>query len=176
MKKIGIVAALAFIGTVYAANWAINRYGPVPVGFGLEAPAGVYFVGLAFLLRDLVQRTLGRWAVAAAILAGAALFYLISDNASIPGGHVGIAVASASAFLVSEFCDFAIFTPLERRQLLGAVVASNVVGALVDSALFLWLAFGSLGFFWGQVVGKLWITLAFLPLFLVGRRFAPRLA
>jgi hypothetical protein len=38
------------------------------------------------------------------------------------------------------------------------VAASNTVGLVVDSALFLLLAFGSLEFLAGQVVGKLWMT------------------
>jgi hypothetical protein len=33
------------------------------------------------------------------------------------------------------------------------------VTAVIDSWLFLTLAFGSLQFFWGQVVGKAWMTL-----------------
>jgi hypothetical protein len=34
------------------------------------------------------------------------------------------------------------------------VIVSNTVGAVADSALFLWLAFGSLTLFWGQVFAK----------------------
>ena len=41
-----------------------------------------------------------------------------------------------------------------------AVLASGAVGAVADSAAFLWLAFGSLEFMGGQLVGKLWMTLA----------------
>jgi hypothetical protein len=37
-------------------------------------------------------------------------------------------------------------------------VLSNTVGLLIDSWLFLTIAFGSLAFFWGQVVGKAWMT------------------
>lgn len=55
MKRIGFLAAAGYIGTIFAANWAVQRYGVVPVGFGLMAPAAVYLVGLAFTLRDLVQ-------------------------------------------------------------------------------------------------------------------------
>jgi uncharacterized PurR-regulated membrane protein YhhQ (DUF165 family) len=69
------------------------------------------------------------------------------------------ALASGAAFLVSEAADFAVYTPLERRTWLGAVALSNTVGLLLDSWLFLTLAFGSLAFFWGQVVGKAWMTL-----------------
>lgn len=53
----------------------------------------------------------------------------------------------------------AVYTPLEQRGLIKAVLASNIVGIFVDSAIFLWLAFGSLDFLWGQVVGKVEMTL-----------------
>jgi hypothetical protein len=38
-----------------------------------------------------------------------------------------------------------------------------LVGAVIDSAVFLWLAFGSLDFLLGQVIGKAWMVLASLP-------------
>jgi hypothetical protein len=41
----------AYIATIPAANWAVTRFGVVPVGFGLLAPAGVYAVGIALVLR-----------------------------------------------------------------------------------------------------------------------------
>lgn len=170
MRRIGITAALLFVGTVWFANWLLARYGVVSVGFGLVAPAGVFAVGLAFTLRDIVHRTLGRAAVFACILVGCLLAYLIEANAQIPGGHVSIAVASALAFLFSETADLAVYTPLEERSFLGAVAASNVVGAFADSALFLWLAFGSLHFMAGQVWGKLLMTAVALPVVYVSRR------
>jgi hypothetical protein len=149
MGRIGWVAALGYVLTIFAANWLIQHVGPVGVGFGLMAPAGVYAAGLAFTLRDVVQVTLGRLATVLAILIGAALSYLVSP---------AFAVASATAFLFSELADFAVYTPLERRSWLGAVTLSNTVGLLVDSVLFLWLAFGSLAFLPGQLVGKAWMT------------------
>ena len=63
-------------------------------------------------------------------------------------------VASTTAFLLSELADFAVFTPLQKRGLVLAVLASGVVGLIADSILFLWLAFGSLEFLDGQVLGK----------------------
>lgn len=141
---------LAYIGTIFAANWAITTFGLVPVGFGLVAPAGVYFAGLAFTFRDLTQETLGRWWTAGGILAGAALSALLSPQ---------LALASGAAFLVSEGLDFAVYTPLRQRHWLGAVALSNTVGLVVDSVLFLSLAFGSLEFLAGQLVGKAWMTL-----------------
>lgn len=161
MRRIGIALALAYVGTVVAANWAVNRYGLVPVGFGLVAPAGVYFVGLAFTLRDVTQETLGRLAIVVCILVGAALSAFVSGR---------LAFASGVAFLVSELADFAVYTPLRRRGWLRAVAASNVVGLVLDSVLFLWLAFGSLAFLNGQIVGKAWMTAAAVLLLIPWRR------
>lgn len=160
MKMVGLVAAALYVGTVWAANYAVQHWGIVPVGFGLHAPAGVYFVGLAFTLRDVVHRIYGRSLVVACILLGAVLSYWLSNTTTIPGGHVNLALASGMAFLLSETADLSVYEPLRKRGWLPAVLASNVVGLLIDSALFLWLAFGSLAFFWGQAVGKAWMTLA----------------
>ena len=38
-----------------------------------------------------------------------------------------------------------------------------MVGLVVDSIVFLWLAFGSLDFLLGQIVGKAWMVLASIP-------------
>ena len=150
LTPVGLACAVGYLATVFASNWAIQRFGLVPVGFGLSAPAGVYFAGLAFTLRDLTQRVLGRGAVVLAILAGAGLSVVVAPR---------YAVASGVAFLLSELCDFAVYTPLERRGWMRAVAASNAVGLVVDSVVFLWLAFGSLSFLGGQVLGKTWMTL-----------------
>ena len=140
---------LGYIATIFGANWAIASFGVVPVGFGFVAPAGVYFAGLAFTFRDLVQEYLGRVATVVAIAVGAGLSALVSPQ---------FAVASGIAFLISEFADFLVYTPLRRRNWLGAVAASNVVGFVADSAIFLTLAFGSLEFLTGQLIGKGWMT------------------
>jgi uncharacterized PurR-regulated membrane protein YhhQ (DUF165 family) len=161
MNRTGIAAVTGYIATIFAANWLIEHVGIVNVGFGLMAPAGVFAAGLALTLRDVVQVTLGRVAVVAAIIVGASLSYLVSP---------AFAVASGTAFLLSELADFAVYTPLERKSWLGAIGLSNTVGAVVDSALFLWIAFGSLAFLPGQVLGKTYMTiLALLLLALVVR-------
>src|SRR2546430_1102466 len=95
LKVSGYAALIAYTLTIVLANWAIATFGIVPVGFGLLAPAGVYFVGLAFPLRDFIQRTKGRLWSLGAIAAGAGLSYAISPR---------FAIASGITFLVSELC------------------------------------------------------------------------
>lgn len=172
----GWIFLTLFCLTIPAANWMIGhvgttclRNGPcvVPVAPGILAPSGVLMVGLALVLRDLVQRRLGVQFGVGAIVVGAVI------SASL--APASLVIASAAAFLLSEFADFAVYTPLARRRLVLAVMASSLVGLVVDSIVFLWLAFGSLDFLTGQIVGKLWMVLLALPFVAYLRRRDERL-
>lgn len=142
-----------FIGTVVFANWLVNYYGVVSIGFGLMAPAGVFAAGLGFTLRDWLQRKGGSPQVLLAIACGAGISAAISPQ---------LALASATAFLVSETADWAVYTPIKNKLL--AIVLSNTVGAVVDSIIFLSIAFHNLDFLKGQVIGKLYMTVPFVIL------------
>jgi queuosine precursor transporter len=164
------IAFIGFVGTVYGANWALVKFGVVSIGFGLSAPAGVFFAGLAFGLRDVLHELGGVRIVLWAILAGTALAYVLEASVVLPGGLLPIALASAVAFFFAEISDLIVYTPLRERNWPLAVVASNVVGSVADSALFLTLAFGSLDFIAGQVIGKSAMIFIGLPLVWVTRR------
>lgn len=152
MTARGITALTAYIAAIVAANWLTTRYGLVHVGPGLMTTAGTFAAGGALLLRDVVQDTAGRMWVLAGIAAGAALTWATSP---------ALAVASATAFLIAECADMAVYTPLRNKGWARAVLASNTVGAIVDTLLFLALAgfpvtAATVG---GQLVGKLaWAT------------------
>ncbi len=167
----GYIFLVLFCLTIPAANWLIGHAGTVcvpngpclvPVAPGIMAPSGVLMIGLALVLRDLVQRRLGVEFGIGAIIVGAAI--------SAGLAPASLVVASAAAFLLSEFADFAVYTPLARRRLVTAVVASSIVGLVVDSIVFLWLAFGSLEFLIGQIIGKLWMVLLAIPFVVLMRR------
>ena len=161
----GIIYLIAFIATIPLANWMLGNVGTVcppnspcliPVGPNLMAPSGVLMIGLALVLRDLVQRRLGKKWTLIAIACGAALSAVVAPPSLV--------VASSAAFLVSELADFAVYTPLQERRLILAVFLSGVVGLVIDSLVFLQLAFGSLDFLLGQIVGKGWMILLALPI------------
>lgn len=172
----GAIFLALFCLTIPAANWMIGNVGTtcvpngpclLPVAPGLQAPSGVLMIGAALVLRDLVQRRLGVAFGIAAILVGAALSAFVAPPALV--------LASGVAFLLSEFADFAVYTPLARRRLVAAVVASSMTGLVVDSIVFLWLAFGSLAFLPGQIVGKTWMVMLAVPLVAYLRRRDDRL-
>src|SRR5437016_4481887 len=133
----GIVFVALFALTIPAANWLIGHAGTVcqpagpcliPVAPGLMAPSGVIMAGAALVLRDLVQRRLGVAASSLAILAGAVLSALLAPPALV--------IASAAAFLLSEFADLAVYTPLVRRgaRLVGPAFTLRFVPVREDLA------------------------------------------
>lgn len=155
-----VTLAALYLGSIVAANWAIAHVGDqkfpgsphvLPVGFGLDAPSGVYIVGLTLVLRDILQRQVGKPVTFALIGVGALVSATFAPS---------LALASGVAFLISETADFAVFSLTERFGVLRAVALSNAVSVVVDSLVFLWIAFGSPMFIEGQVVGKVWATLA----------------
>jgi uncharacterized PurR-regulated membrane protein YhhQ (DUF165 family) len=163
-RREGVLFLIGFGLCIPAANWLIAHAGTtcvpqgpclIPVAPGVMAPSGVLMIGLALVLRDLVQRRLGLFWAFGAVLAGTALSALLAPPALV--------MASAAAFLFSELADLAVYTPLQKRGLALAVAASSAVGLVVDSVFFLWLAFGSLDFLAGQVIGKAWMVLLALP-------------
>lgn len=172
-RPIGLVSLVLFLASVPAANWLIGNVGTcipngpcvVPVAPGLMAPSGVLAAGAALVLRDVVQRCLGLWWSIAAVLLGTGLSILVAPPALV--------MASGAAFMLSEMADLAVYTPLQRRGLVLAVVASACLGLVVDSVVFLGLAFHSLDFLAGQVIGKLWAVLVSIPLIRLLRRVAP---
>ncbi len=176
-RAIAWTAAVLFVGTVYAANWLVNHYGPIRVWpTDLLAPAGVYVVGIAFLLRDTVQRFSGPRLALAAIAVGTGLSVLVNPK---------LALASGCAFAASELAGLAIFRGLGGNvggpQRLGlAVVIASLAAAALDSFVFLSLAPQLVpgldnvhAFFEGQFVAKVTVTVLALPFVLVARKRLP---
>lgn len=162
--RVRLVALLVFGGSIVTANWLIRNVGTVvlpdgthlvPVGFGLLAPSGAYAAGMTFVARDVLQRVAGRWWSLGAIVAGTALSAAVSPR---------LALASGMSFFFSELADFVVYTPLQRRNFVVAVVASGIVGSVVDSFLFLRIAGIPLAAALpGLLLAKLWVQLLAAP-------------
>jgi uncharacterized PurR-regulated membrane protein YhhQ (DUF165 family) len=158
MKK--ILAFAVYCLSIPAANWMISNIGTqsfpdgphtIPVGFGYSAPSGVLLIGFALFARDIIQRVSGRKIALIAIGLGSLISYLLADK--------NIATASVIAFAIGELVDFCVYTPLHKKRIVTAVVVSGIIGGVVDSLLFLQIAFGSTMFWQGQVIGKAYVSL-----------------
>ena len=146
--------ALCFAGLlacVVAANLTLKQFGLWDIGPFMVA-SGAVWAGLALTLRDGIHETIGALWVALAIVTGAVVSALVDPK---------LAVASGVAFLLGELFDFAVYAPLRHSGRLRAVAASNVVGSVVDSYVFLELApFGpvTLNAVAGLVLAKVVVT------------------
>lgn len=179
----GYLYFLGFIASIILATWLLSNWGTVrfsphdpwmvpvlpswltPSGAVLYAPSGVIAVGLSFTFRDLVQRRLGWKFAFLAIVIGAGLSAFLDPK---------LALASGVTFLIAETLDLMVYTPLQKNHLIIAVIGSNIVGLVADSIIFLSLAFGSLAFLHGQIVGKAWMTLLALPVIMALREWDRR--
>ena len=170
--RVFFVAFGSYVFCMWASNWMIGNVGTeipggphvIGVGFGLSAPSGVVTIGIALALRDLLQFSSSTadspWrdrtsiiSTGIAIALGAAVSATTADSALV--------VASTSAIVLGEVSDWMGFTstsPRSGSRVRGWAVAVGVgglLGAVVDSVVFLSLAFGSLQLLPGQVIGKL---------------------
>ena len=172
---IGWLSVLGFILTIPVSNWVVVNVGVVcdpngpcliPVWPGIMSPSAVLVAGFALVLRDAVHHFLGaRWALYSIVI-GAGLSGIFSEPSLV--------VASVAAFLFSEFADFCGDAPLRTRHPVVAILFSGFVGSVVDSAIFLSLAFGSLDYVVGQVIGKFWVSVIASVLLVGWRRMHAR--
>jgi hypothetical protein len=117
---------------IVAANLTVAWLGPwvTPIN-------SLVFIAFNLTSKDSLQRRWGfDWRMIALILAGSILSVLFSLSAW------RIALASFAAFLLAGIGDALVFERLKQRGWLWQVNGSNVIGAALDSVLFLVLAFG----------------------------------
>lgn len=133
-----MIFVLAYVFVIVAVNIAFSVAPMLPLPGGEMFPPVSLMVGLVFVARDFAQRAVGH-RVLWAMLLGAGLSYALADPF--------VAVASAAAFAISEFVDWAVYSST-RRPLHDRVLISSALGTPIDSAVFLVMigAFGWAGF------------------------------
>ena len=156
MRIRALTSAAAFVSLAVASNWLTAEYGLI-AGF---VTAGTFTAGLVLAARDAVRETAGVWASLACIAVGVAV-------SAVMAGPV-LALASGTAFALSELADTAVYEPLRRHGKVRALAWSNLVGSVVDSVAFLALA----GFpLWPALAGQVgvkWLMAVGLPLIAMG--------
>lgn len=137
--------------SIVIANVLTAKYSPFVLFDGhIIIPVGSVFVGVTFLLRDVVQIKHGKrkayTMIFTALFMSAAISAMMGDTASV-------AFASGLSFLLSESIDTEIFSRVRRNVRL-RMLASGVIGGGVDSAVFVTVGlgpFGSGALTWDQV-------------------------
>ncbi len=118
-----------YVALIVAVNYAFIVVPLVKLPDGTMWPPVALLVGFVFVARDFAQREIGH-KVLLAMLVGVAISYFMANPF--------VATASALAFLISELVDWAVYT-FTRRPLSQRILYSSLLGAPIDSAVFLGL-------------------------------------
>ncbi len=116
-----------YIVLIVLVNWGFTVVPLVDLPGGDKWPPMSLVVGLIFVARDFAQREIGHRVIIAMLIA-AGLSYVMASPF--------VAVASLSAFLISEFADWAVYS-FTRRPFAQRVLLSSLVGTPLDSVVFL---------------------------------------
>ena len=180
------LSAVLLIAIYISAELIANITASKPVSVaGITVPAAVFIYALTFTLVDLVNERFGkqgaRYVVYAAVaanllLAGyvlpAASFYTGQEAfAAVLGSTPRIVAASLVAYFVSSLMDIEVFAWWRQRvggHKWARVIASNAVSTLVDSAIFISIAFAGIfplfELIKGQYIVKMAVTVVSVPL------------
>ncbi len=118
-----------YVVAIVLVNWLFTAVAPWGTVLGDLYFANVV-VGFVFVLRDYAQREIGHKILLATLLAGVVTYFMVDPV---------IAVASISAFVLSEMADWAIFS-FTRRPLQSRILISSLVAVPLDTLAFQHLA------------------------------------
>lgn len=153
MTKRNYFWPILYLLSILLGNYFVIKFGIVQFA-GLTFPAGVVFVGLTFSFRDFVQRQWGDRACWIWMIIATFLTFLLNTQ---------VALASVTAFLVSEGVDWFAFKYL-KMSFKKRIYVSNLFSAPLDSLIFVTIAFGWYWpAIWGQAVIKYASGLLVLP-------------
>jgi len=113
--------AIVYVISIVVVNWLFTIIPPI----GIWQPTSV-IVGLTFIFRDLAQRKIGHWVIPVMILGGV-ISYFMADPF--------VAIASVTAFLISEGLDWVVYTTT-KRPLRDRILLSSAIGTPIDSIVF----------------------------------------
>lgn len=129
-----------YLLAIVSANVITAALASVTVG-PFIVPAGTFIIGATFILRDLVQRAVGRRHTYVLIFLALVLSAVTS---ALLGDTLLITVASAVTYALSETIDTEIFTRM-KSSIAKRVFFSGIVGGTVDSAVFVVIGLSPLG-------------------------------
>jgi uncharacterized PurR-regulated membrane protein YhhQ (DUF165 family) len=118
-----------YIASIVLVNWMFTAIAPWPTPLG-DLYLATFVVGFIFVLRDYAQRETGHYILFATAAAGVLTWFMVDP---------AIAVASITAFFLSETADWAVYSIL-RRPLSQRILISSLIALPLDTLAFLHLA------------------------------------
>ena len=126
METLKFKYTIAYIIGIIIINWGFTVVPLVPL-FGEMWPPMSLAVGLIFVARDFSQREIKHWVFAAMFVGGLLSWFMANPF---------IAVASITAFALSEVMDWGFYT-FTKKPFRDRVLISSLVSTPIDSGVFL---------------------------------------
>ncbi len=118
-----------YIVTIVLVNLTFTTIAPWSTPLGDLYIANV-LVGFVFVLRDYAQREIGHKVLLATLVAGVVTYFMVDP---------AIAIASITAFVLSEMADWAVYS-FTKRPLQSRILLSSLVSVPLDTLAFQHLA------------------------------------
>ena len=118
-----------YVASIVLVNWMFTSIPPWATPLGDLYLANIV-VGFVFVLRDYAQRELGHSVLIATALGGVITWFMVDPV---------IAVASITAFILSESADWGVYSFL-RRPLSQRILISSLIAIPLDTLAFQYLA------------------------------------
>ena len=117
---------IGYVVLIVLINYGFTVVPLVPV-FGEMFPPLSLIVGLVFVARDFAQREIGHKVVGAMLVAGFLSWWMADPF---------VALASVTAFMISEFADWGGYS-WTKKPFAQRILISSIVSTPLDSAVFL---------------------------------------
>ena len=169
MTKLLLLLSLIMGVIVLASNYLVQF--PVQY-YGLEEVLtyGAFSYPIAFLITDIANRFYGKIIARKIVYVGFIIgitftFYFSTNYADLIS--VRIAIGSGTAFIVAQLLDVQIFDKLRKKKWFVAPLISSLIGSIVDTFLFFFIAFYGTGIPWvtlslGDLAIKIFVALLML--------------
>jgi uncharacterized PurR-regulated membrane protein YhhQ (DUF165 family) len=118
-----------YVAAIVLVNWMFTAIPPWATPLGDLYLANIV-VGFVFVLRDYAQREIGHSVLAATAVGGVITWFMVDPV---------IALASITAFVLSESADWGVYSFL-RRPLTQRILISSLIAVPLDTLAFQYLA------------------------------------
>ena len=118
-----------YIASIVLVNWLFVVLPAWSTPFG-DFYLATVIVGVVFVLRDYAQRVVGHRILLATLAAGIITWYMTNP---------ALALASLTAFFISETADWAVFS-FTGRPLQSRILISSLISVPLDTVAFLYLS------------------------------------
>ena len=134
-----MIHTIIYIFSIVLVNYGFTVVPLIPLPGGEMWPPMSLLVGFIFVIRDFAQRKIGHYVLIAMFFGGVISWFMAGQQ---------VAVASITAFAVSEIIDWVIYS-FTGSQFSDRILLSSFFSTPIDSAIFL----GLIGLFsWSTIL------------------------